>query len=222
MFFTFFIISVALAQNTMGVTTTTTMAAASGNGPLAPQMRPCAPRWLIEWMGNNPPSLRMYFLGGLRVCMALKVFLCSGDDSLPQHWNVLRAIHPFNSPPQISTRSGGCRPSILCIGLEHKASCGALGGHFRQRRPWLAMIVLVVVGTPVYDTRYVLTIGRSNKKTCLKKIGLHFEPRAWECVRLVPKYLRHGIIWFCFVPESTGQPSGKWDLWIQFHSIFSN
>jgi hypothetical protein len=93
----FFSISVALAQNTTGVTTTTTMAAAGGNGPLAPHMRPCAPCCHIEWMGSNPPSLRMYFLGGVRVCMALKVLLCSGDDALPQHWSVLRAIHTLNS-----------------------------------------------------------------------------------------------------------------------------
>ena len=36
-----FLFSVALAQNTTGVTTTTTMAAAGKNGPLAPHMRPC-------------------------------------------------------------------------------------------------------------------------------------------------------------------------------------
>jgi hypothetical protein len=35
---------VALAQNTTGVTTATTMAAASGSGPLAPHIRSCAPR----------------------------------------------------------------------------------------------------------------------------------------------------------------------------------
>jgi hypothetical protein len=67
-----FLFSVALAQNTTGVTTATTMAAASRNGPLAPQMRPCTPRQHFEWMGNNSPSLRMYSLGGLRVFMALK------------------------------------------------------------------------------------------------------------------------------------------------------
>jgi hypothetical protein len=39
-----FLFSVALAQNTTGVTTATTMAAAGGNGPLAPHMRPGAPR----------------------------------------------------------------------------------------------------------------------------------------------------------------------------------
>jgi hypothetical protein len=32
--------SVALAQNTTGITTTTAMAAAGGNGPLAPHMTP--------------------------------------------------------------------------------------------------------------------------------------------------------------------------------------
>jgi hypothetical protein len=39
-----FLFSVALAQNTTGVTTATTMAAAVGNGPLALHMRPGAPR----------------------------------------------------------------------------------------------------------------------------------------------------------------------------------
>ncbi len=46
----------------------------------------------------------------------------------------------------ISACLGGYRPSIQCIGVERKASCGALGGHFRQRRLWLAMVVLVDVG----------------------------------------------------------------------------
>ncbi len=51
------------------------MAAAGGNAPLAPHMRYCAQRRHFEWMGNDPPSLRMYFLGGLRVFMALKALL---------------------------------------------------------------------------------------------------------------------------------------------------
>jgi hypothetical protein len=55
--------SVALAQNTTGVTTTTTMAAAGRNSPLALHMRPCAPRRHFEWMGDNLPSLRMHFGG---------------------------------------------------------------------------------------------------------------------------------------------------------------
>ncbi len=59
-----FCFSVALAQNTTGITTATTMAAAGGNGPLAPHMRPCAPCRRVKWMGDNPPSLQMYFWGG--------------------------------------------------------------------------------------------------------------------------------------------------------------
>jgi hypothetical protein len=70
-----FLFSVALAQNTTGVTTATTMAAAGGNGPLAPHMRPGALLRCVEWMGNNPPSLRMYFFGWSRVFMDLKALL---------------------------------------------------------------------------------------------------------------------------------------------------
>jgi hypothetical protein len=48
----------------MGVTTASAMATTGGNGPLAPHMRPYALRQRIQWMGDNPPSKRMYFLGG--------------------------------------------------------------------------------------------------------------------------------------------------------------
>ncbi len=146
MFFAFFSISIAIAQNTTGVTTATTMAAAGKNGSLAPHIRPWAPRRRIKWMGDNPPSLRMYFGGGMRVYMALKALLCSGDDELPQHWSVWGPYTPATAPKILSICSGGCRPSIRSIGLECKASCGALEGHFHWRRPWSAMVVLVVVG----------------------------------------------------------------------------
>ncbi len=49
------------------------MATGGGNAPLAPHMRYYAQRRRVEWMEDDPPSLRMYFLGGLRVFMALKV-----------------------------------------------------------------------------------------------------------------------------------------------------
>ncbi len=105
-----FLFSVALAQNITGITTATTMAAAGGNGPLAPHMRPCAPRQCVEWMGNNPPSLWMYSLGGLRVFMALKALLCSGDDEPPQHRSVLRAINTLNSPQKYTRLLEGLSP----------------------------------------------------------------------------------------------------------------
>ncbi len=70
-----FLFSVALAQNTTGVTTATTMATAGRNGPLAPHMRPGPPGRRVKWMGNNPPSLRMFCFGRLRVFMDLKALL---------------------------------------------------------------------------------------------------------------------------------------------------
>ncbi len=85
------------------------------------------------------------------MCMSLKALLCSGDDALSQHWNVLRAIHTLNPPKN-------CRPSIQRVGMVSKASCGVLGGHFCWRPPLLAMVVLVVVGhwRPTSD---LLTVG---------------------------------------------------------------
>ncbi len=42
------------------------------------------------------------------------------------------------SPPKLPLLAwGGCHPSIQSIGAEHKASCGALGGHLCWQRPWL-------------------------------------------------------------------------------------
>jgi hypothetical protein len=89
------------------------MAAASRNGPLAPHMRPCAPRQHVEWMGVNPLSLQMYSLGQLRVFMALKALLCSGDDESPQHRSVLRAINTLNCPKKYICLLGGLLPIHL-------------------------------------------------------------------------------------------------------------
>ncbi len=109
----FFLFSVALAQDTTGDTTATTMATAGKNGPLAPHMRPWAPRQRFKWMDDNPLSLWMYLGGGgLRVCMALKVLLCSVNDELPQHRSVLRAIYTLNSPQNYICLLRGCCPSI--------------------------------------------------------------------------------------------------------------
>ncbi len=107
-----FLFSAALAQNTTGVTTPTTMAAAGRNGPLAPHMRPCALPQRFEWMGDIPPSLWMYSLGGLRVFMALKALRgwwiatsseCFEGHKLPQQpqkvYPLARGViaHPFDA-----------------------------------------------------------------------------------------------------------------------------
>ncbi len=58
---------------------------------------------------------------------------------------VIMPVHHYASMPLRNYASTPCylncinpnSPSIRSIGAEHKASCGALGGHFRRRRPWL-------------------------------------------------------------------------------------
>ncbi len=142
----FFLFSVALAQNTTGITTVTTMAAAGGNGPLVPHMRPCAPRRRVKWMGDNPPSLRMYFWEGLRVFMDLKALLCSGNDKSPQHQSVLRAINTLNSPKKYTRLLEGLSPIHSTCRRGAQGLMWVLGGHFCQRRLWLAMVVLVDIG----------------------------------------------------------------------------
>jgi hypothetical protein len=135
-----FLFSVASAQNTTGITTATIMAAAGGNGPRAPHMRPRAPRRRVEWMGDNPQSLRMYSLAGLRVFMALKALLCSGYDELPQHWSVLRAINTLNSPKKYIRLLGGLSPIHLTCWR------GAQGLMWGTRGPFPPVVAMVGYG----------------------------------------------------------------------------
>ncbi len=139
-----FLFSVAVAQNTTGITTTTTMAAAGRNGHLVPHMRPCAPPRRLEWMSDNPPSLQMYSLGGLRVFMALKALRCSGDDESPQHWSVLRAINTPNSPKKYIRLLGG----LLPIHLTRRH--GAQGLMWGARGPFPPAAAMVGYGCVVW------------------------------------------------------------------------
>ncbi len=132
-----FLFSVALAQNTIGVTTATTMAAAGGNGPLAPHKRHGAPRQCVEWMGDNPPSLRMYFWGGSRVFMDLKVLICSGDDESPQHRSVLGTINALNSPKSYIRLLGGLSPIHL---TRRRGAKGLMWGARGPFPPAAAMV----------------------------------------------------------------------------------
>ncbi len=75
----------SLSTKITGITTATTMAAACRNGPLAPHMRPCTPRRCFEWMGDKPPSLRMYFWGWLRCLWPSK---CSFVPAMMQCHNI--------------------------------------------------------------------------------------------------------------------------------------
>jgi hypothetical protein len=45
--------------------------------------------------------------------MALKALLCSGNDALPQHCSVLRAMHTLNTPKYYIRLIGGLSPIHL-------------------------------------------------------------------------------------------------------------
>jgi hypothetical protein len=136
------------------------MAAAGGNGPLVPHMRPCAPSQCNKWMVNNPPSKRIQFLGVLRVCMALKTLQCCGDASLPEQRSASRAIHTLNPPPKYIRKLGGLSP----IHLMHRR--GAQGLVWGARGPFLpaaAMVVAVVM--PVVFCAKATERLKNSKKT---------------------------------------------------------
>ncbi len=158
--------SVALAQNTNGVTTATAIATAGGHCPLAPHVTPCTPFQRHEWMGDNPPSKQMYFGGGLRVCMALKALLCSGDDELPQHWSGLRAIHTLNSPKNYTCLLRGLLPIHL---TRRRGAQGLMWGTSGPFPPVAAMVVYGCVGQCWPLEAYVRSTYCRNSKNCLRK-----------------------------------------------------
>ncbi len=82
----------------------------------------------------------MYFGGVLRVCMALKVLLCSGVDASPQHQSVLRAIHTLNSPKNHIRLLGG----LLTIHSMHWI--GAQGLMWGTRGPFLPAAAMICYG----------------------------------------------------------------------------
>jgi hypothetical protein len=68
-FIAFFSISVALSQNTTGITTATTWPPPAEWPPSTPHEALCSKLMLRMDGRQKPPSLRMYFWGGLRVCI---------------------------------------------------------------------------------------------------------------------------------------------------------
>ncbi len=104
--------------------------------------------WIDGW---QPPEQADIFLG----CWG-----CVWPSNTPILWQCIitgtkehfKGYTHLESPPNIiSTCLGGCCPSIQCINAERKALCGALGGHFCRRRPWLWRLwhqLCVVVAWP--------------------------------------------------------------------------
>jgi hypothetical protein len=75
--------------------------------------------------------------------MALKVLLCSGDDELPQHWSVLRAILTLNSPQNYIRKLGGLLPIHL---MRRRGAQGLMWGARGPFSPAAAMVGYCCVG----------------------------------------------------------------------------
>jgi hypothetical protein len=77
--------------------------------------------------------------------MALTMLQCYGDASLPQQLSILRAVDPLDTKGEHIRLFGGRSLLTGHVDALDWASCGALGGHFRRRRPCLCIAVFVVV-----------------------------------------------------------------------------
>jgi hypothetical protein len=82
----------------------------------------------------------MYSLGGLRVFLAHKALLCSGDDESPQHRSVLRAIHTLNCPQKYIRLVGGLSP------IHSTPRRGAQGLMWGARGPFPPVAAMVGYG----------------------------------------------------------------------------
>ena len=151
------------------------MATAGGNGPLVSHMRPCAPIQCVKWIVDNPPSKRMYFLGLLRVCMALKTLQCCGNASSLEQRSTLSAIHTLNPPPQYIRKLRGLLP---IHSMHLRRAQGLMWGPSRAFLPAAAMVGYGCVGQcwPLEaDVR--LTYCR-NSRNCLRKYFFSFLRRS--------------------------------------------
>jgi hypothetical protein len=178
------------------------MATAGRNAPLVPHMRPYAPRRCVEWMGNNPPGKRMYFLRLLRVCMALKTLWCCGNASLLERRSALRAINTLNPSKKYIRKLVGLSP------IHSKHRRGAQGLMWGTRGPFPpAAAMAVVVVTPVVfcakatekcyentETSFLLTIilliTLCCTTYCSSRTTNYSAARAWVVLCPEPKPLR--------------------------------
>ncbi len=112
---------------------------------------------------------------------------------------------PSTVPKIISACSGGYHPSIWRIGTEHKASCGALGGHFPRQRLWLAMVVLVDVGcwrlTSVQPTVDLSSLLGCKIWTRLLGSWKHVSRSQYVLIRKLWEIK----VWFLYLKESSNE-----------------
>ena len=95
--------------------------------------------------------------------MALKVLLCSGNDEMPQHWSVLRAIHTLNSLKNYIHSLGGLSPTHLPHWRIAKSLMWGTRGPFL---PAVAMVVVVVMPV-VFCAKATENCNKNTKINCL-------------------------------------------------------
>ncbi len=104
------------------------------------------------------------------VCMALKALLCSGDDELPQHWSVLRAIRTLNSPQNYTHLFGGLLPIHR---MRQRRAQGLMWGTRGLSPPAGVMVGYGCVGLCWPLEANVRSTYRRNSKNCLRKFFLN-------------------------------------------------
>jgi hypothetical protein len=98
--------------------------------------------------------------------MPLKALLCSGNDALPQHWSVLRAIHTLKSLKNYIRLLGGLLP------IHSTCLRGVKGLMWVTRGPYLlaaAMVGYGCVGRCWQLEANVRLTNCMNSKNCLQK-----------------------------------------------------
>jgi hypothetical protein len=103
--------------------------------------------------------------------MALKVLLCSGDDELPQHRSVLRAIHTLNSPKNYIHLLGGLS---LIHSTHWRGAQGLMWGTRGPLLPVAAMVGYGHVGQYWPLEAYVRSTNSRNSENCLRKYFFSF------------------------------------------------
>jgi hypothetical protein len=147
------------------------MTAAGRNGLLVPHMRPCALHRHDAWIGNIPPSKRIYFLGLLRMCVALKTLQCCGDSLMPERFEG----HTHPQPPKTL--------HLLARGLQtirSKHRRGAQGLIWGARGPFppaVPMVVTVVMPVVLCNK----ATENFNKNTKISRLLTMFECSTIYC-----------------------------------------
>ncbi len=193
-----FLFSVAISLNTTGVTTAISRRQQKWPPSAPHEALRSAPTLRMD--GWQPPKLVDIFWGGLRVCMALKVLLCSGDDESPQHWSVLRAIHTLNSPKNYIRLLGGLSPIHLTC--WHRAQ-GLMWGTRGPFPPAVAVVGYGCVGRCWPLEAYVRSINCRNSKNYLRKYFYSYvDPiHSWHLTRQLNKedLDLHTLVFSCFL-----------------------